>query len=121
MTTTAPAPERAEGLELLGALGGSGYADSPGMVRRADGQTLQLTPLLYAVLAELDGRRGPEELAEALSGKVGRTVSPDDVDHLIGKLEPLGVLHGSGPVEPVVSNPLLALRWKVVASSPETT
>ena len=121
MTTTAPAPERADGLELLGALGGSGYADAPGMVRRPDGQTLQLTPLLYALLEELDGRRGPDELAQALSSKLDRPVDHEDVAQLLTKLEPLGVLHGSEPAEAATSNPLLALRWKVVASSPEST
>jgi putative peptide zinc metalloprotease protein len=91
------------------------------MVRRSDGQTLQLTPLLYAVLEELDGRRGLDELATVVGCKVERDLAPDDVRQLLEKLEPLGVLHGAGPAEPVVSNPLLALRWKVVASSPDST
>ncbi|MCU1587730.1 MAG: hypothetical protein JWN31_1223 [Frankiales bacterium] len=121
MTTTAPAPERAEGLELLGALGGSGYADAPGMVRRADGQTLQLTPLLYAVLEQLDGLHSLEQVAHEVSEQVGRELTAEDVAALVEKLEPLGVLHGSAPENAVVSNPLLALRWKVVASSPEST
>ena len=121
MTTAALAPERAEGLELLGPLSGSGYAEAACMVRRPDGQTLQLTPLLYALLEELDGDRGPEQLAPLVSRKVGKTVSSDNVEQLLGKLEPLGVLHGSEPAAAATSNPLLALRWKVVASSPETT
>ena len=121
MTTTAFAPQRAEGLELLGSLGGSGYTDGAHMVRRADGQTLQLTPLLFALLAELDGRSTPEQLAARLSDKAGRPVSADNVGQLLTKLEPLGVLHGSEPSVGATSNPLLALRWKVVASSPEST
>lgn len=116
MTTTATAPQRAEGLELLGALGGSGYTDAPSMVRRADGQTLQLTPRLYAVLEAIDGTRTPEQIAAATD------LTAQDVITLIEtKLQPLGVLHGSEPTEPVVSNPLLGLRWKVVASNPATT
>jgi len=122
VVTTTQAPERAEGLELLGALGGSGYQNSPSLVRRVDGQTLQLTPLLYQLLEELDGRRGPQELARALSERVGKTVTAEDVQVLLGeKLLPLGVLAGSEPSEAVSSNPLLALRWKFVVSNPRTT
>ena len=121
MTTAALAPQRAEGLELLGALGGSGYRESTQMVRRSDGQTLQLTPLLYALLEALDGQRGSEQLAAEVSRATGRTVSADNVAQLIAKLKPLGVLHGSEPAAMTTSNPLLALRWKVVASTPEST
>jgi putative peptide zinc metalloprotease protein len=120
MTTTAIVPERAEGLQLLGALGDSGYTDAPGMVRRADGRTLQLTPLLYAVLEELNGDPSAEALASRVSSRTGRDLSASDVAVLVEKLAPLGVLRGTeGETE--VSNPLLGLRWKVVATNPETT
>ena len=119
---TDAAPERAEGLELLGALGGSGYSDAPSLVRRPDGQTLQLTPLLYTLLEELDGRRGAGELAAAVSARVGKTLTAEDVDYLVGeKLSRLGVLHGTEPADAVSSNPLLALRWKFVVSNPAST
>jgi putative peptide zinc metalloprotease protein len=121
LTTTAAPLQRAEGLELLGALSGAGYSDTPSLVRRPDGQTLQLTPLLYAVLEELDGRRGQQELADAVGSKLGRDLTAEDVSALVEKLQPLGVLHGSEPAEAATSNPLLALRWKVVASDTETT
>jgi putative peptide zinc metalloprotease protein len=116
-------PRRADGVELLGELGGSGYESTRSLVRRADGQTLQLTPLLYALLAEVDGRRGPAELAEVLSARIGKTAAAEDVEHLLGKLEPLGVLHDVDGAEPVLqkSNPLLALRLKVVVSDPAVT
>lgn len=45
-------PALADGVQLLGPAQGSGYREPPALVRRADGQTIQLTPLLYAVLAE---------------------------------------------------------------------
>ena len=41
---------RAEGLELLGDVSGSGYKDDVALVRRADGQMVQLGPLQYALL-----------------------------------------------------------------------
>ncbi|HEY8282593.1 MAG TPA: hypothetical protein VIG28_08925, partial [Leifsonia sp.] len=65
-STSAPsrAPSRAQGVELIGAMRGSGYRVPPSLVRRADGQTLQLTPLLYAILDAVDGERTPAEIAE---------------------------------------------------------
>src|SRR4051794_13091933 len=36
-----PVPARADGLELLGEIPGSGYRQTPSLVRRRDGQTLQ--------------------------------------------------------------------------------
>ena len=44
-----PAPERAPDLQLLGSEAASGHRRPPSLVRRGDGQTIQLTPLLYAV------------------------------------------------------------------------
>jgi putative peptide zinc metalloprotease protein len=121
VTTSAPALQRAEGLDLLGALDGSGYRAEAFLVRRADGQTIQLTALLYRLLELLDGSRTPPDLAADLSAAVDRTVSVDDIEHLTAKLTDLGLLHGSAPEVLPSSNPLLALRWKVVASDPATT
>src|SRR5687767_12737385 len=57
-------PARPDGVELIGEMEGSGYRTPPSLVRRHDGQTVQLTPLLYAVLEAVDGRRGYAEIAE---------------------------------------------------------
>ena len=46
---------------------GSGYRTPPALARRADGQTVQLTPLLYATLSALDGRRTYAEVAAAVA------------------------------------------------------
>ena len=59
MTTLVDAPARVDGVQLLGEMVGSGYRNPPSLVRRSDGQTLQLTPLLYAVLDAVDGHRTP--------------------------------------------------------------
>jgi putative peptide zinc metalloprotease protein len=120
----ADAPARAEGVRLLGEQPGSGYRVPPALVQRADGQVLQLTPLLYAVLAAVDGTRSEEQVAEAVSQAVGRHVVADDVRTLIdGKLRPLGLLRLADGSEPSVrkSNPLLALRFRYVVSQPERT
>ena len=74
---TAPAHtelRRADGVELIGEMAGSGYRVPPSLARRADGQTIQLTPLLYALLRETDGRRSAAELSAAVSEATGRRV-----------------------------------------------
>jgi putative peptide zinc metalloprotease protein len=118
------APHRAPGVELLGVLAGSGYRQAPGLVRRGDGQTLQLTPLLYGLLGLLDGVRDTEALAQELTALDGRAIAAADVAWLLEhKLRPLGLLRdpdGSAPTAPK-ANPLLALRLKVVVSDPVWT
>jgi putative peptide zinc metalloprotease protein len=111
-------------VELLGEVAGSGYRRAPSLVRRADGQVLQLTPILYAALAAVDGRRDVAAIARVLATDHGLVIDPEDVEHLLEtKLRPLGVLRGQDGDEPVVarSNPLLALRWRVIVSNPAWT
>ena len=50
---------------------GSGYREPPSLARApADGQIFQLTPLLYLVLAAVDGRRSYDEIAEQVSARL---------------------------------------------------
>ena len=59
----APGPPRlAEGVELLGEYQGSGYSQPPSLVRRADGQVIQMSPLLYQVACRIDGTRDPADV-----------------------------------------------------------
>jgi putative peptide zinc metalloprotease protein len=128
MTTIEAGPaqaslQRAAGVELIGEMAGSGYRIPPSLVRRADGQTIQLTPLLYATLREIDGRRTHEEVAAAVSEATDRTVSDDNVRQLAGKLRPLGLLVLSDGSQPEVKKrpPLLGLRFRYVITDPERT
>lgn len=117
-------PARAAGVELLGRLAGSGYRRPPWLIRRADGQTFQCTPILYRLLEGIDGRRDDAELAAQLSEQIGKVATADDVRFLVeNKLRPLGVLRSLDGADPEVarSNPLLALRWRVVVSKPAAT
>ena len=117
-------PVRAEGVQLIGEMQGSGYREPPSLVRRSDGQTIQLTKLLYLVLQAVDGRRTHEEIAGEVSSRFGRRIGADDVHTLVdSKLRPLGVLllgDGSQP-EVKKSNPLLALRFRCAVTDPEKT
>lgn len=91
-------------------------------MRRADGQAIQLTPLLYLVLEAIDGKRQYDEIAAMVSGASGRGVTADDVRQLVeAKLRPLGVLRLPDGTDPEVrkSNPLLGLRFRWVVSDPE--
>ncbi|PRC49193.1 hypothetical protein C6A85_75990, partial [Mycobacterium sp. ITM-2017-0098] len=129
MTTMGAEPaqagmQRADGVELIGEMAGSGYRVPPSLARRADGQTVQLTPLLYAVLHEIDGRKSAAEIAEAVSATTGRTVNEDNVVHLVDKqLRPLGLLTRADGSQPEVQkrNPLLGLRFRYAVTEAERT
>src|SRR3954449_2875697 len=112
---------RAEGLELLGEVSGSGYKDGAALVRRADGQMVQLGPLMYALLEAIDGERGNDALAAAMSERLGRRVEAEHVARLGEKLAAQGLLVGSEHTAPPRLNPLLALRWKVLFTDPHVT
>src|SRR3954467_9683144 len=105
--------DRAEGLELLGEVHGSGYESGACLVRRADGQMVHLGPLMYALLEAVDGKRDLDELSSVLSEKLGRGCDAEHVVGLAKKLAQQGLLAGTEEHAPEHRNPLLALRWKV--------
>ena len=108
----AEAPRLADGVELLGEYKDSGYRQPPSLVRRADGQVIQMSRLLYLVACRIDGCRGPAAIAALVSGDLGRSLTADQVCHLItAKLVPLGIVAAEGaPAAAPTANPLLALR-----------
>jgi putative peptide zinc metalloprotease protein len=108
----AAAPRLADGVELLGEYKDSGYRQPPSLVRRADGQVIQMSRLLYLVTCRIDGRRDPAAIAELVSGDLGRSLDAGQVRHLItAKLAPLGIVAAEGaPAAAPRANPLLALR-----------
>src|SRR3954453_10309823 len=85
----------AEGVELLGHIHGSGYKEGAALVRRADGQMVQLGPLMYGLLASFDVRRDVDELAGAMAERLGRQVEREHVVALAGKLAAQGLLAGT--------------------------
>ena len=112
---------RAEGIELLGDVHGSGYEGGAALVRRADGQIVQLGPLMYALLGAIDGRRTPAELADSLCERIGRPCDEEVVRGLAEKLAAQGLLAGHEHNAPPRRNPLLALRWKILVTDPKWT
>ena len=124
MTTTVDAPVRADDLQLIGAMRGSGYRTPPALVRRADGQTLQLTPLVFSVLEAVDGRRGYAEIAAVVSAAMQRGVPEEMVATVVDEhLRPMGLLKLADRSEPALkrSNPLLGLKLKFAVTDPRAT
>jgi putative peptide zinc metalloprotease protein len=102
-------------VELIGEYEGSGYKEAPYIARRADGQVVQLAPLLYVIAELADGQRTNEEIAAAVSEAIKRGVSADNVRQLVDeRLRPLGVIAGADGSEPELqkADPMLALKLK---------
>ena len=70
----------AEDIELIGEYEGSGFKEAPYIVRRADGQIIQLPPLLYTVAEQIDGTAHDAEIASAVARASKRGVNGDDVE-----------------------------------------
>jgi putative peptide zinc metalloprotease protein len=112
-------PALVVGTELIGQYQGSGHREPPYLARRADGQVLQLSPLLYRVAAGLDGSSSYQRLAERLSDESGRGITAAQVFFLVeNRLRRAGIVAGdpaSGPPEaaPMGRDRLLALKFRV--------
>jgi putative peptide zinc metalloprotease protein len=78
---------------LLGPVPGSGLASTPYLVRRGDGQVIQVSELLHVVLSRVDPGRTPAQIARSVSIVHGRTLTDEGLDYLIRtKLQPLGLV-----------------------------
>ena len=105
----------APGTELLGQWDGSAYREAPYLIRRADGQHVQVSPLLYQLASGMESATDIHDLATRLSGTTGRDISVENVVHLLkAKLAPLGILATDGRPDGSTpgANPLLALRFR---------
>src|SRR4051812_29396266 len=112
--TTTPSPLlRAEGVELLGVYEGSGRQDASYLVRRSDGQVMQLPQLLYLVVSAFEGGTG-EEVAGLATSRFGPPFSAPDVEYLSEhQLRPAGLVHDGAPPVLARADPLLGLRLRV--------
>jgi putative peptide zinc metalloprotease protein len=99
-------------VELLGEYKDSAYSQPPSLARRADGQVIQMSPLLYRVACRIDGSRGPDTIAALVSADLGRSLNAEQVRYLItAKLVPLGVVAAGGvPRALPKANPLFSLN-----------
>ena len=113
-------PCLAPGVELLGEYDGSGCHEPPHLVRRRDGRTFGISPLLGAVAAQLAKDRPASVVASRVGAELGRTMTAHDVDYLVEqKLRPLGVLEGDefpAKASPPAALLALTLRGGVIPS-----
>jgi putative peptide zinc metalloprotease protein len=108
-------PRLARDVELIGRFEGSGFKEPPCIARRADGQVVQMAPLLFALASEIDGARGYGEIGEALSHRIERGVTGEMAEMLIEEqLRPLGIVAPADGSEPELNkvDPLLALKFR---------
>lgn len=107
-------PQLAPGVDLVGEYEGSGYREPHYIARRADGQVIQLSHLLFLTASHVDGRRGATEIAARVSDEFGKGVSGGNVETLLEKLVPLGIVQppDGRAAELVRADPMLALKFR---------
>jgi putative peptide zinc metalloprotease protein len=109
-------PQLGEGVELLGPYQGSGFKEPRYLVRRPDGQVVQLPPVLYHVVEGAAEGHDDRAIAERLGETIDRKVSEDDVRFIVDeKLRPLGLVrHPDDEATLSTSKPdsLLTLKYK---------
>jgi putative peptide zinc metalloprotease protein len=126
--TTAPSPDDGDrgddipvgwhvsaGVSDLGLADGSGLRARTYLVRRADGQVVQLSELLYLVLRHLGRDRPSAEITHDISLDFGRRLSVEGLHHLVlTKLVPLGLVTRDGDEPPPAPRaaPLLSLTFR---------
>jgi putative peptide zinc metalloprotease protein len=87
----------APGTELLGQYQDSGLQEPRYLVRRSDGQVMQLPTLLYRVASSLDGVRDDGRVASTVSREAGQDLTAEQVSFLVEeRLRPAGII-GSNP------------------------
>jgi len=108
-------PRLTRGTELIGEYEGSGFREPVFLLRRADGQVIRLSRLLYLVTTEADGRRDFGQISARVSEEFGRTVSPENIRFLVEeRLQPLGVIATADDsrLELPRAKPVLALTFR---------
>jgi putative peptide zinc metalloprotease protein len=118
--STCTPPRLADGTELIGEYEGSGFQEPKFIVRRFDGQVIQLSQLLYLLAANLDGERDIQQLAASVSVDFGRTLDAEHIEYLIDcRLRPVGIVAADPQAASTATkmaikpDPLLALKFRV--------
>jgi putative peptide zinc metalloprotease protein len=102
------------GTELLGPMAGSGLREPPYLMRRRDGQIVQLSRLLYEIARRMDGR-DLATIAQDAGACLELRITPEQVAYVAEhKLAPLGVVAPADGSEPQLHsiNGMLALKFR---------
>jgi putative peptide zinc metalloprotease protein len=114
----------AQGVVFLGPVEGSGLKNSAYLLKRADGQVLQVSGLLHLVMNALSPEKSADEVAQEVSNAYGRKLGVDGLLHLVDtRLAPMGLVEEAADGESganalprpgalPTSNPLLILRLR---------
>jgi putative peptide zinc metalloprotease protein len=107
-------PRLLQDTELVGRVAGSGLREPPYLVRRCDGQVVQLSQLLYAIASSMDGR-DLAAIADSVGERLDLRITPEQVAYVAEhKLAPLGLVTHRDGSEPSLErrNGLLALKFR---------
>lgn len=100
----------------MGEFEGSGFKEGRYLVRRGDGQIIQLDRLMYLLVEQIDGSRSLDEIGRRVSEQYGRTVSGGNVATLIGNsLHRDGIVPGPDGIVPELKkiDPMLQLKMRM--------
>jgi putative peptide zinc metalloprotease protein len=104
------------GAELLGQAEGSGLREPPYLIRRPDGQVVQVSRLLHLVARYAEPNRDLAEIGRRAGDEMDVRITADQVRYLLDeKLHPLGVVTGADGSVPHLERvqPLFGLRHRV--------
>jgi putative peptide zinc metalloprotease protein len=108
------APRLLEDIELIGQVAGSGLREPPYLVRRGDGQIVQLSRLLYVIASHMDGNDA-ETIASRAGAELDLRITPEQIAFVAEqKLAPLGLVTARDGSEPPRGpiDALLGLRFR---------
>ena len=108
-------PRLLAGTQLVGQVAGSGLREPPYLVRRCDGQVVQLSSLLYTIASCSDGR-DLAAIADRAGAQLELRITPEQVAYVAEhKLAPLGLIAYPDGSMPRLQrrNALLSLRFRV--------
>lgn len=104
------------GAELLGQAEGSGLREPPYLIRRPDGQVVQVSQLLYLVARYAEPDRDLSAIGRLAGREMELRITDDQVRYLLDeKLHPLGVVTGPDGSTPRLERvqPIFGLRHRV--------
>ncbi len=102
--------------ELLGHSQSSGLREPPYLIRRPDGQVVQLSRLLYLVASHAQPGRELAEIGTRAGVDLDLRITPEQVRYLLEKkLHPLGIVAGPRGEAPQLQRlqPMFGLRYRV--------